>query len=152
VQEQVDHPLGHPKNKIGCKRAKKILQLERQVAQTTTELKKVSDFQSKVMSDAVGAAKSSMVALFSDFRQQIIDNVREIVYNRDNRGSGRRYDQGSALLIRNGDSEEKQSSDCYDDVEGEDDVLCTAHHPPPAVAPSYVPPPLEPLIEFDFLG
>jgi hypothetical protein len=78
VEHNADmHPLGHPKNKIGCKRAKKIQQLERQVAQTTSELKKVVAFQSKVMSDAVEAAKMSVVDFFSDFRQQVVDNVVE---------------------------------------------------------------------------
>jgi exonuclease VII large subunit len=148
-ENEEDYPLGHPKNKIGCKRAKKIQQLERQMAQTKTEIKKVADFQSKVMSDAVDAAKLSMVDFFSDFRQQLIDSVVEIVYNR---GDERRYVHGSVTAVRGGDSQEQES--IVDDVdantmEDEGDVLCTAYVPAPTVAPSYD---IDPLIEFNFSG
>jgi hypothetical protein len=145
-EHEEEHPLGHPKNKIGCKRAKKIQQLERQVAQTKTELKKVADFQSKVMSDAVDAAKLSMVDFFSDFRQQLVDSVVEIVYNR-------RYAHDSVTAVRGGDSQEQERIVEYQDdvdannMEDEDDVLCTAYVPAPTVAPSY-----DPFIEFNFSG
>jgi hypothetical protein len=151
-ENEEEHPLGHPKNKIGCKRAKKIQQLERQVAQTKTELKKVADFQSKVMSDAVDAAKLSMVDFFSDFRQQLIDSVVEIVYNR---GDERRYVHGSVTAVRGGDSQEQERIvEHQDDVdannmEDEGDVVCIAYVPAPTVAPSYD---IDPLIEFNFSG
>ena len=106
------------------------------------------------MLDAVGAAKDSLVGFFCEFRQQIIDSVVEIVCNR---GDERRRVHGS---VRGGDSQEEEGinrvededDDCINNMADEDDVLCTAYHPALAVAPSYVPPPMDPLIEFDFLG
>jgi hypothetical protein len=153
-ETEEEHPLGHPKNKMGCKRAKKIQQLERQVAQTTTELKKVVNFQSKVMSDAVDAAKLSMVDFFSDFRQQLIDSVFEGVYNR---GDERRYVHGSVTAVRGGGSQENErinNVESQDDVdatsmEDQGDVICTAYDPAPTVAPSYA---VDPFIAMDFSG
>ncbi len=67
------YPLGHPRNKIGCKRAKKIQMLDRQVAETKAEVKKIEEFQSRIVSDAIAAAKSAVAEMMFDIRQQMVD-------------------------------------------------------------------------------
>ena len=76
--EEVDPP-GHPNNPIGSKRAKKIVALERQVAETRAQMAKVIEFQSKTLQESISAATVCATSLifrrFQNIRRDLVQTV-----------------------------------------------------------------------------
>jgi hypothetical protein len=78
LEEEVDPP-GHPNNPIGSKRAKKIVALERQVAETRAQMAKVIEFQSKTLQESISAATVCATSLifrrFQNIRRDLVQTV-----------------------------------------------------------------------------
>ena len=74
-----DDPPGHPNNPIGSKRAKKIVALERQIAETRAQMAKILDFQSKTLQECISAATASATGSifrrFQNIRSDIVQTV-----------------------------------------------------------------------------
>ncbi len=124
------YPLGHPRNKIGCKRAKKLQMLDRQVAETKAEMKKIEEFQSRIISDSITAAKAAVAQMMFGIRQQLQQSFQQSHPHQQQQILDAYHNLDPALGPN--DLSEEQSSR---EAEQQNDVVVLGYTPPAPIVP-----------------